>query len=384
MPASEDKSDQTSILRPSDLYQQLLEQERISADAGQADVVVHLDRLHQALTERPTRPGGLRRLLNRLSHTPVSPVRGIYLWGGVGAGKTMLMDLVYDSLPFKEKKRTHFHRFMHQLQSELKASQGKRDPIHLIVSELAQHTRVLCFDEFVVNDIGDAMILATFLEALFEQGICLMATSNTEPERLYEHGLQRQRFLPAIDLIQKHTETLHLEAARDYRLRLLARAPTYYSPHDSHSESAMRKLLQRMATTAVRPDETLVIDGRQIPTIACTDDIAWFQFRELCDAPRGKGDYIEIACDFGTVMISNVPCMDGSNDQARRFITLVDELYDRNVKLVLSAATEPRGLYTTGRLKGEFVRTASRLMEMRTQAYLSKQHHSESILSSFH
>ncbi len=345
----------------------------ISYDPGQEAVVLELQRLYEALLAQPSAGWG-QRLRSALGlATPAQPVRGLYLWGGVGRGKTYLMDCFYDSLPFPHKQRTHFHRFMSNLHAELKQMAHQSDPLRLIAKRLASEVRVLCFDEFFVSDITDAMLLGTLLEALFADDVTLVATSNVPPAELYKNGLQRERFLPAIAQIEQYTHVVHMPDGQDFRLRTLHSAPVYYTPLN---EAAERHLLQRFRQLApqaqVRPAQLQVLD-RPIATRAMTDNIVWFDFAALCDGPRSQQDYLEIARCFQTVIVSGVPILDPTlENQARRFINLIDVFYDRNIKLIISAAAPPTALYRGDRLAFEFQRTASRLLEMQSEEYLAR------------
>ena len=333
----------------------------------------HLDRVHRELTAA----GGniLGRLLRRCIDKKIRPVQGLYLWGGVGRGKTLLMDLFHDTLPFPEKTRIHFHNFMRHTHREMQHLAGEKNPLEKVAARLAANTRVLCFDEFFVNDIADAMILGNLLDALFRRGICLVTTSNTAPEELYRHGLQRQRFLPAIALLQKHCEIYHVEDGADYRLRTLEKAPLYHTPLNEQAEENMQLSFQKLAPGTGEQHASLDIEGRPLNTLWVMDDVAWLDFTELCGKPRGRDDYLELSRLFHALLLSKVPSMNADqDDQARRFIYLIDVLYDHNVKLVLSAAAEPEALYRGQRLKKEFERTASRLREMQTHAYLVREH----------
>jgi len=272
-------------------------------------------------------------------------------------------------------EREHFYRFMRAIHADLALIKGRTDPLDLAAAHIAQRARVLCLDEFFVSDIGDAMILAGLLQGLFRRGVVLVATSNTAPRDLYKEGLQRQRFVPAIELIEAHVDVLALDSGIDYRLRQLERAPTYL---DSRAPETLGKLEQRFAALAggeVVRNVTLQIEGRPLNARAVGADIAWFDCRELCEGPRSQNDYIELARLYGTLFISDVPQFTPADeDAARRFIMLIDELYDRCVKIVVSAAAPPTQLYHGERLQFEFERAASRLVEMQTQHYLAGCH----------
>ena len=343
-------------------------------DEAQHRALGLLQELHDELSSpKPGNPGLLLRLLRR--NQPAKPVRGIYFWGGVGRGKTFLMDLFYESLPFKEKKRLHFHRFMREVHRQLVKFQGEPNPLKLVAAGFANQARVLCFDEFFVSDITDAMLLAGLLDEMFKLGITLVATSNVEPDHLYENGLQRRKFLPAIDLLNTHTRVHHMDGGIDYRLRALESAEIYHSPLDEQAEVGLESAFFSISPDEGRAEVMLSIEGRDIATRRCGDGVAWFEFPALCDGPRSQNDYIELARLFQTVLVGNVPVFDEKKeDQARRFISLVDEFYDRNVKLIVSAEAPIPALYRGQRLTFEFQRTESRLQEMQSREYLAREH----------
>lgn len=362
-------------MTPMQRYRQDLQRADFVADAAQEAAVARLQAIYEQLLVASRAQQGLfaRLLRNRRA----VPVRGLYLWGGVGRGKTFLMDGFYESLPFQRKLRTHFHRFMLRVHRDLKRLKGERNPLRLVAAGIADEARVLCFDEFFVSDIGDAMILAGLLETLFERGVTLVATSNIEPDRLYENGLQRQRFSPAIELVKRHCEVLNVDGGIDYRLRTLTSAPLYYEPLGSAADERLMAVFRGLVPSVdeIRKDVKLEVEGREIVARHVAEDVAWFDFSTLCDGPRSQNDYIELAREFHAVLVSDVPALDGSrDDQARRFINLVDEFYDRNVKLALTAAVPLHDLYTGSRLAFEFARTRSRLQEMQSHEYLARAH----------
>jgi cell division protein ZapE len=351
--------------------------QRLEFDADQARAAARLDALAAAL--RASDGSVLQALRSRISWFPQgaerAAPRGLYLWGGVGRGKTLLMDAFHASLGLGSSEREHFYRFMRGIHADLKLIKGRTDPLDLAAAHIAGRARVLCLDEFFVSDIADAMILGGLLQGLFRRGVVLVATSNTAPRDLYKEGLQRQRFVPAIELIEAHVEVLELDAGVDYRLRQLERAPTYL---DSRAADTSGKLEQRFAALAggaVAREVTLQIEGRPLCARAVGADIAWFDCRELCEGPRSQNDYIELARLYGTLFITDVPQFTPADeDAARRFIMLIDELYDRCVKIVVSAAAPPTQLYRGDRLQFEFERAASRLVEMQTLQYLAGGH----------
>ncbi len=357
---------------PGARYRDDLRHAAIAPDPVQAAAVRVLDRLHRELS-RP--PRGWRRLLP--AGAPPEPVKGLYLWGNVGRGKTYLMDLLYATLPFQGKTRTHFHRFMRGLHERLTELHEVQDPLATVARDIARRARVLCLDEFLVADITDAMLLARLLEHLFEGGVTLVATSNVRPDDLYRDGLQRARFLPAIELLKRHLEVLHLDGSTDYRLRTLDRAPTYHCPAGADAEHSLARAFRRLAGTsaAATRSPVLELEGRPIRVRGAGEGVLWADFDALCRGPRSQNDYLEIARCYHTVLISAVPLLGRRDeDAARRFIHLVDVFYDRAVKLILSAAGQPRELYRGARLQAEFRRTISRLEEMQSRAYLAGPH----------
>lgn len=302
-------------------------------------------------------------------------MRGLYLWGSTGRGKTWLVDLFYKCLPFPEKLRRHFHRFMADVHEDLRMHASHSDPLTLVADGLAARTRVICFDEFFVSDIADAMILGTLFERLFARGVTLVATSNVAPPELYRDGLQRARFLPAIAALETHTEVVHVGGDVDYRFRLLERAEIYRAPLDAAAEAGLQQYFDSAAPEDTRNRGDLRVLGRMIPVRCRADGVAWFDFGNLCGGPRSQADYIEIARSFHTVLVSGVPRFTPEiENEARRFIALVDELYDHSVKLILSAAVPVHELYAGNRLALEFRRTTSRLEEMQSQGYLASPH----------
>ena len=318
--------------------------------------------------------GQRKGFLNKARRKSPEQGRGLYVWGSVGRGKTWLMDLFYEHLPVERKHRVHFHRFMQRVHHSLKNQGNVRDPLSRIAAEWARQCRVLCLDEFFVSDIGDAMLLGGLLENLFRQGVTLITTSNFEPDELYWDGLQRAKFLPAIDLIKQHTRVIELAGKTDYRLRILQQSEIYHYPLDKAADRVMTDCFERISAECELAHD-LDINGRNFHARRRGDGVIWFEFAELCEKPRGSMDYIEIARAFNTVVVSNVPML-GNNDSnaTRRFITMVDEFYDRNVKLLVSAAAPVEALYSGRQLQFEFQRTASRLTEMQSHDYLARPH----------
>lgn len=363
---------------PLERYRQEVRNGVLQPDDVQERVMTTLERVHQDLL-RPlpvasTGGGGFFSFRRKREPEPVHVVRGAYLWGGVGRGKTHLMDLFYDELTVP-KVRIHFHRFMQRIHEERKTTKDQTHPLRVIAERLSNEARVLCLDEFHVSDIADAMLLGGLLEALFHRGVALVTTSNVVPDNLYKDGLQRARFLPAIDLLKTHTEVVHVDGQSDYRLRALEQAEIYHSPLDEGAHASLARGFDSLAVGHVEEGGALEILGRDIATVKRGDGAVWFNFAELCDGPRSAADYIEIARLFHTVFLANIPLIDAKeNDRAQRFISLIDELYDRNVNLIASAAGEPHELYTDGRKSFEFERTVSRLREMRSREYLARHH----------
>lgn len=365
--------------RPAARYQALLADGTLLADEGQAKAVAALDGLYQRLVKREAAgvPSWTTRVGRFMGVVPATPAPlGLYMWGGVGRGKTFLMDLFYDALPFPGKQRMHFHRFMREVHRGLNQQAGAANPLRKVADEFAQRGRVLCFDEFFVSDIGDAMILGELLQELFARGLVLVATSNVVPVNLYENGLQRQRFLPAIDALVKHVEVLNVDGGIDHRLRVLEQAEIYHAPLDEAAEESLAASFDQLAgSEPITRQHILEIEGRDLRAKACSEGVVWFDFVQLCDGPRSQNDYIELAKLFHTVLVSDVPKFtSATEDQARRFISLVDEFYDRGVKLILSAAEPITGLYQGERLTFEFERTQSRLLEMGSRDYLAREH----------
>jgi cell division protein ZapE len=353
-------------------------------DPAQRGALVEFDRLWRELIEMSS-PSFWQRLRGR-----AAVPRGIYLWGPVGRGKTFLCDLLLAALPSRRpreddrgaktggQRRVHFHRFMQDVHAALRSLEGRADPLEEVASGIALASRVLVLDEFIVGDIGDAMILGNLLRALFARGVVLVTTSNTAPADLYKDGLQRERFLPAIALIERHCAIVPLASPHDWRLRALRRAPMYYTPPGADAERAMRAIFQRVAHGRARPDVLLDVEDRPVPARLEADGAVWFDFDALCEGPRGVADYIELARAYHTILVSNVPQFTPSTEAAaRRFIELVDEVYDRGVNLVLSAAAPIVELYDGERLRASFARTESRLVEMQSEEYLAREHRSE-------
>lgn len=360
---------------PLQKYKEDLQREDFQYDAAQENAVKQLQRLYDELVALPEKTSWRDKVKGLFGKQPQPNIQGLYFWGGVGRGKTYLVDTFYECLPIKRKMRIHFHRFMHRIHEELKVLDGQSDPLKFIANKIAAETQVICFDEFFVSDITDAMILGTLFELLFEQGIILVATSNIIPDELYRNGLQRARFLPAIALLNKHTDVVNVDSGVDYRLRTLEQAEIYHFPLDERAVSNLHSYFAQLAPEACEHNDILEILGREIATIKNADGVVMFEFEELCGGPRSQNDYMELSRVYHSVLLANVTQMYATvDDKARRFIAMVDEFYERNVKLIIAADVAIDELYTTGQLEFEFRRCISRLKEMQSHNYLGKEH----------
>jgi cell division protein ZapE len=356
------------------LYARECHRRSLSADRAQLIALAKLNLLRRRLLRLhgARRPRWLARLWRG---APRAPLRGLYLWGGVGRGKTWLMDLFFASLPFAERRRQHFHHFMHDVHAQLAQLKNERDPLTMVAATLAQDIRVLCFDELQVTDIADAMILGGLFTGLLERDVTLVATSNTPPQELYRDGLQRARFLPAIEQLQRHLDVLRVGGTTDYRLRELTQAGVYLPASAPDTPARLTLLFDRLGGHAARRGGNVLIEGRPIAVIREAAGVAWFDFAALCAGARSQDDYIEIAREYASVIVSGVPVLESvDDDAARRFIALIDELYDRNVNLVVAAAAPAPELYRGERLQAPFERTVSRLIEMQSAEYLAREH----------
>jgi len=366
-------------LSPIDKYKQDLSHEDFLYDAAQEHAVKQLQRLFDDLQNKPLAVTGFKKVFNRWKRVVSKPeskrIKGVYFWGGVGRGKTYLVDTFYDSLPFKNKMRVHFHRFMHRVHQELKSLSGQADPLKIIAQRFAEETCIICFDEFFVSDITDAMILGMLFEELFARNVTLVATSNIIPDKLYWNGLQRVRFLPAIALINKHCEVVNVDSGIDYRLRTLEQAEIYHHPLDQQADSNLCQYFKQLAGEAGQRNTEIEINNRQLLAKNVADGVVHFDFSVLCESARSQSDYMEISKEYHSVLLANVKQMNGScDDSTRRFIALVDEFYERNVKLIISAEVSLDNLYLDGRLTFEFKRCLSRLQEMQSHDYLASEH----------
>lgn len=370
-------------LSPLPRYQQALEAGEYQADEVQRRAVTQLDRIYQALLQKPAASapaGGLRGKLSRLlgkggETAPQRPVQGLYMWGGVGRGKTWLMDMFFHSLPGDRKMRLHFHRFMLRVHEELTELQGQENPLDIVADGFKAETDVLCFDEFFVSDITDAMLLATLLQALFARGITLVATSNIPPDDLYRNGLQRARFLPAIDLINEFCDVMNVDAGIDYRLRTLTQAHLYLTPLNDQTRATLDRMFVKLAGKAGEEAPVLQINHRPLQAIRSVDGVLAVDFHTLCEEARSQLDYIALSRLYHSVILYNVQVMGPLKENtARRFLALVDEFYERHVKLVIGAEASMFEIYQGERLKFEYQRCLSRLQEMQSEEYLKLPH----------
>lgn len=357
-------------------YASALASSGFSADPAQRAAIDQLERLRSELVRAEKIPLHVR-LMRRFSAASAraEAVRGVYLWGSVGRGKTWLMDLFFESLPFADKRRIHFHRFMQGVHEGLQRHHDEVDPLTAVAADIARDTRVLCLDELFVSDIADAMLLGGLFGHLVDRGVTLVFTSNLPPSELYRNGLQRQRFLPAIALLERHCALVSVDGNTDYRLRQLTRMPIYLQSDSERTTSALTEMFEDLADGLGMTGGSILVEGRKIEVVRVCDNVVWFDFHALCEGPRSQNDYVSIAREFQTVLLSNVPVFTtASEDAARRFIAVVDEFYDRRVNLVISAAAAPTQLYRGERLRFEFERTASRLIEMQSEEYLASEH----------
>ncbi|MCS5710742.1 cell division protein ZapE [Candidatus Berkiella aquae] len=363
------------MMTPLAWYEAKIQSGKLVSDPFQHKIVLQFDQLYKALLAKQRLWPRIKNHFYRLFKLEQEPTKGIYLWGSVGRGKTFLMDAFFHLLPFQQKERYHFHRFMQHVHEMLKKYQGKSEPLYLVAKAFKARTSIICFDEFYVNDIVDAMILSELFRHLFALGITLVATSNIKPDDLYPNGLQREKFLPAISLIKQHTQIISMDGSTDYRMQYLSNAQLYQYPADALSEKKLMMHFQQLASEKVVQGQSLTILERKIPTQWLADNIVWFKFSDLCIGPRSAMDYIQIASEFQTVIVSGVMTLTEENeDIARRFIALVDEFYDHKVTLILSATVPLSALYQGRRYRTDFQRTISRLTEMQSLDYLRKEH----------
>ena len=378
-------------LTPKERYQSDLSAGVILPDEAQAQAVDALqdvfERLNLRLSEKKS---FLTKLLGKGAPAPIT---GLYMWGGVGRGKTYLMDSFYEALDFTRKSRMHFNRFMQRVHADLTELSGEKNPLDIVADRIASEAVVLCFDEFYVSDIGDAMLLGGLMQKLFDRGICLVATSNIAPEGLYENGLQRARFIPAIKAVEANTRVLNVDSGIDYRLRVLSQSELYFEKGQGDFEkgegdfnegykalsddrsSPLNKLFSDLSGGRRPEAEVLVINRRNLQALGVSEGVLLAEFAELCLAPRSAADYTQLAKEYHSVLIDNVPELTSDiEDGARRFITLIDEFYDRNIKVAIVADRPMASLYSGKKLSFEFQRTLSRLIEMQSVEYLGREH----------
>ncbi|MBM7071165.1 AFG1 family ATPase [Shewanella sp. 202IG2-18] len=366
-----------SKLTPLQHYKQDLKRDDFNHDPAQEQAVKALQKVYDDLLEAQQSALGWQKVLNWFGHSSQEKVKGLYLWGGVGRGKTYLMDTFFDALPFEQKLRAHFHRFMHQVHHDLKALTGTQDPLKVIAENMSKQYKIICFDEFFVSDITDAMLLGTLFQELFQRGVVLVATSNIIPDDLYKNGLQRARFLPAIAELNANCSVLNVDSGIDYRLRTLKQAEIYHYPLDEQAETNLTDYFAKLASESEVDTSKIEVEGRSIEIRQHSQGVLMADFIALCDGPRSQTDYMELARLYHTVMISGVKQMGSQqtgDDIARRFLALVDEFYERHVKLIISAEVALEDIYTDGQLNFEFKRCRSRLIEMQSHDYLALEH----------
>lgn len=357
-------------LSPAERYAQALASGQFMPDDAQAQAVHELERVWQELIQRYKASKKAFRRFRRQT----AP-QGVYMWGGVGRGKTWLMDQFYDSIPFRRKTRMHFHHFMQHVHRELNKLSGQRNPLDSVADQINKDAVVICFDEFFVSNVTDAMILSDLFQKLFHRGITLVATSNIAPDGLYKNGIHRDRFIPTIEMVKKHCQVLNVDAGVDYRLRILKQAQLFKSPLTHDNQNWMAQRFSALSNTQHYSSEPIIINQRIVETIAHTEDVLWCEFSELCFKPRSPADFIEIANIYNTVLVSNVPHLtDFLSEGTRRFIYLVDEFYDRGVKLLLTSEDSIIEIYQGEKLAFEIERTRSRLLEMQSDDYLNEEH----------
>ncbi len=355
-----------------DTYDSLISRGELSPDVEQAVIAKRLDALCDALDSYE--PGNTGSLLSRffgIGEPPKAP-KGLYIHGDVGRGKTMLMDLFYDLVRVKPKTRIHFHEFMQNVHGRVHHwRQQEEDPVAPVAAEIADDATLLCFDEFQVSDIADAMILGRLFTALFELGVVVVSTSNLEPDRLYEHGLNRGHFLPFVKLMKQKLEVVSLDGEKDYRLDRLLGHKVYLTPLGRHADAEIQEMWQELTECDEAPSMELEVSGRTLVVPQSARSVARFSFSDLCEKPLGPGDYLKIAKTFHTVIVEGIPKLSkAKRNEAKRFVTLIDALYDNHVRLIASAEVPPGKIYPEGDHAFEFNRTASRLMEMQSEDYL--------------
>ncbi len=381
---------------PLEWYWKFSQQSDFESDPAQLAVLEHLERLHDDLEKyRQYRQGTVNRLVTNFGGGK-KPPRGLYVWGGVGRGKSLMMDAFYNVSTLKRKRRVHFHEFMREIHAEMNSHSGEEDPLDPISTKIAKQLRLLCFDEFHVSDIADAMILGRLLEMLINKGVVLVMTSNYQPDDLYPNGLQRARFLSAIEILKEELEVVEIAGARDHRRRILESIPVYHTPLSDYAEQSLARAFDAMSKASHAVFGKMKIGSREIDYIRRAKGVVWFQFDELCVKARSQVDYLEIASAYHTVLVSGIPQLHAKNraDVVRRLTWMVDVFYDQRVKLICSAAAEPEWLVVDERVQSktaaatgaksggdaslmvsaEFARTASRLKEMQSKEYFSRKH----------
>ena len=366
----------SAVVNLHDLYIAECAASGFDQDVAQIALIEELQSVLDALMARQAQSDGiLFRIKQTVGLTGDTFVSGLYVWGGVGRGKTLLMDLFFSNLPIEYKKRVHFHRFMLDVHQQLHQLKSQQNPLSKVAERVAEKNSVLCLDELFVADITDAMVLAGLFKELFARGVVLIVTSNTAVKNLYQNGLQRERFLPAIELLQQHCTLHHMGGDIDYRLRTLLSATTYVCPHCEDTDENFTAVFQRLAGDSLVSQNDLTIHGRTIPVRLIADGLCWFDFKGICEGPRSKVDYVELSRLFHTIFLSNIPLLGiEGDDPARRFVELIDELYDRRVNVVISAAQMPEHLYCGKRLSHSFERTVSRLREFSSADYIALSH----------
>ncbi|MGR5417310.1 cell division protein ZapE [Vibrio diabolicus] len=365
-------------MTPLQQYQKDIAEHGFQRDEAQYQAVVALDKLYHAIVEFQSAPvpqfSKWQKLMGKKIDMP-EPPKGLYFWGGVGRGKTYLMDAFFDALPTQRKMRVHFHRFMYRVHDELKLLGDVENPLAKVADKFKEEADVVCFDEFFVSDITDAMILATLLQEMFKRQMILVATSNIEPQNLYRNGLQRARFLPAIDMILARCDVLNVDSGVDYRLRTLEQAEIYHYPLDEQANINLNKYYQQLTGERQIVAHQIEVNHRKLEVVEASDGVLHASFAQLCQTARSQNDYIELSRIYHTVLLADVQQMNQKiDDAARRFIALVDEFYERNVKLIISAEVPMEDLYAEGQLEFEFKRCLSRLTEMQSHEYLAREH----------
>jgi cell division protein ZapE len=361
------------ITNPLPQYLEAFAHRGLAPDPAQSQALEALARVHVSLVKAHVQTTGrkIKHHFNKLFGLKQHPVKGFYFWGGVGRGKTLLMDIFFDNLPFKAKQRLHFHPFMRHIHHELKRLEGLKNPLSAIAKEIAKQTHIICFDEFFVDDVADAMILADLLQHLFHEGVTMVFTSNTEPDLLYKNGVQRHRFIPAIDLIKRHTSVMQIDQGIDYRSQSLIQSGVYFTPLNTDTQHRIQNEFLHLATGDISYGHSIHIMDRDIETIALAHSLVWFDFDKICVNYRSAQDYLELSEQFDTFIITHIPIMNEEDTPAaKRFIHLIDVLYDHHRKLIVSAQAPAHQLYQGTALNKEFQRTVSRLLEMQSQEYL--------------